>query len=464
MQYYLRTFRGYRRMPELPGSVGAGMRVGSLGYSAGGYIVVLISLYCGCFAFTLIQSLVNTVLPLFLDGYGADSKMIATAMGALPYLAAVAINPVISFRSDRLRSSRGRRIPFLWYSAPVIAVFIALAGWSGEALVWLAQYYPGVGAGNIPLAVCLFFSLGYLLVFMVPMAVIWYLFPDVVPSAHMARFFGIFQVVGSLAGIVAMKGLLPLTEEYLPWVFSGAGLFYWLTVWMMCRLVREGEYPPVPAGDSGRTLLECCRVYIKECYSIPFYYWFFWTMALNDVSLLCRGLFNTLYAQKQLGMPLAEFGTVMMWYGVVGLAISVPVGWLADRFHPLRVYGAGGILVILVNCIGFYWVQDSWSFGVITMGLAVVYAIQNVCTVPVFVAILPKELYGQFSSANAIFRGVVMIVGSVAGGFVIDRLGYQYIYAWDFIFTLLGFGCWIGLYLGWKRRGGPARYTAPVAH
>ena len=147
----------------------------------------------------------------------------------------------------------------------------------------------------------------------------------------------------------------------------------------------------------------------------------------------------------------------------MGLVLSLPLGWLSDKFHPMRVFGISLVLVIAVNCFSFFFVHDAASFRVTWILLAVVYTMQGVSTIPVFVTILPPSLYGQFSSANALFRAVFMAICGYGGGKLFDWLGdYQYIYAWDFIFTAISFLCFIGLYHAWRRRGGPAHYTAPI--
>ena len=49
------------------------------------------------------------------------------------------------------------------------------------------------------------------------------------------------------------------------------------------------------------------------------------------------------------------------------------------------------------------------------------------------------------------------------GGLLFDLIGdYQYIFAWDFLFTVLAFLCFVKLYRDWQKRGGRRSYVAPV--
>ena len=230
----------------------------------------------------------------------------------------------------------------------------------------------------------------------------------------------------------------------------------------MGKTVREGAYP---ASDSDEefSLCKMVRSYFRECYSIPFYYGFFIMIALSDVSTICRAMFNFLYAQESLGLSYQEYGNVMGWGGVIGLVLSLPVGFLVDRFHALRVYAAGLFLVVVVNIVSFFYVNDFVTFYISSLLLSVVYTIQGAATLPCFVAILPKEYYGQFSSANALLRAAFMALCGMGGGMLFDLLDdYQYIYAWDFLFTIGALISFFVLYRGWRRRGGPDHYRPPL--
>jgi len=259
-------------------------------------------------------------------------------------------------------------------------------------------------------------SVGYQIFFLIVGSIIYYLFPDVIPERFIGRFMALFSLTGSLAGFIFSRWLLPFGENHLGWLFTAVSLFYLAVIVLMGRTVREGAYPPPDDAGKPFSPVGMVRSYFRDCYSIPFYYSFFIMMALSDVSTVCRAMFNFLYAKNTLGLSYAEFGEIMGWGGVVGVLLSFPVGLLVDRFHALRVYAFGLLLVVAVNLFSFFLVHDYRSFLVSSLLLAVVYTIQGAATLPCFVAILPKAYYGQFSSANALLRAAFMAVCGAGGG------------------------------------------------
>lgn len=450
----MRDGRGYHTVSIKNGD--SEYRVGSLLYTGRGLLVTVMFIMIGATGFYFTTALVGTLLPVEMEKLGSSNALIALFITTIPYILNMVITPFVSFRSDRLRTAWGRRIPYILWSAPFVALSMVLIGWTPT--LCRAAGLPQ----NLALVVLAMVLIGFQVSYLIVASVIYYLFPDVIPEKFIGRFMAFFSLIGSAVNFVFPRYMLPFGEQYVHWLFTGIALFYLVTIVFMCRTVREGKYPEDTSGQTF-SLVGMVRSYFRECYSIPFYYGFFIMMALSDVSVVCRTMFNFLYAQKNLGLSYAEFGTVTSWGGLVGVILSFPVGWLVDKFHALQVYAAGLILVIGVNAVSFFWVRDYASFYISTLLLAVVYTIQNTATLPCFVAILPKAYYGQFSSANALLRAVFMAACGAGGGILFDWLkNYQYIYAWDFLFTTGALISFAVLFRNWKKRGGPDHYCAPL--
>ncbi len=61
----------------------------------------------------------------------------------------------------------------------------------------------------------------------------------------------------------------------------------------------------------------------------------------------------------------------------------------------------------------------------------------------------------------AMVSAITLVLANAGGGWFIDRLGYQYIYVWDFLFTSVGFVLLLWVYGKWKRLGGDRNYVPP---
>ena len=173
--------------------------------------------------------------------------------------------------------------------------------------------------------------------------------------------------------------------------------------------------------------------------------------------------------------------------GVMVFLLKIPLGCLVDKFHPLRIYNFGMILVVLTNLVSIVVFRNPAAtcdvlnrllpaslalgdenagyvlFFAVTMLLSLVYAIQFVAELPMFVALLPHDRYGQFCSAHAMFRAVMVMICGWGGGKFIEWTGnnYLYMYVWDAGFTILSLASMLWLFRLWKKLGGDQAYVAP---
>ena len=157
----------------------------------------------------------------------------------------------------------------------------------------------------------------------------------------------------------------------------------------------------------------------------------------------------------------ADYGEVIA-YGALGSALVVlPLGKIMDRTHPIYLYFIGGIIIIVTNVLGYFFVWGPKSFMIIGISMAVVYAIQNLAGTPLGISLMPRDKYGQFCSAQAILVSLTVSAGSVLAGKLIDRFGYRVIFVWDFTITALATLALLVVLYDWKRLGGRKGYQPP---
>lgn len=125
-------------------------------------------------------------------------------------------------------------------------------------------------------------------------------------------------------------------------------------------------------------------------------------------------------------------------------------GFLINKLKAIRIYIASGFAIIFLNIFGYFWVNDYKTFYVVGVMIVIVYSVQNLCNLPMFADLFPKDRFGQFSSANAMMNSLLMIVANFGGGLAIDYFGYRFIFIWDSIFTVLATVVLIYVYIKWK--------------
>ena len=439
--------------------------VGTLSYTRKSLASLFYWLLWGDFCYILMEQVMPQLLPLFLDRFNVSSAFIAILVITMPEVINFVLNPIISTISDRTRSRWGRRRPYLLFSAPFVGIFLALLGWSAQiGRFFHDSMLSGVlSVNSVVLIIATILVFFYKIFDIFCTAVLYYIFNDVVPHRLIGIFMALFRMVGIVAIFIFQRYLMRFADGYMPWLFTGVALLYVAGMTMMCLMVKEGEYPPINEDEKNKGIIFQLKLYFKECYSMPFYVWFFTGVALNTVSTSCRGAFNVLFATKELGLSIGDFGLAMSYYSLVVFILMLPAGYLADKIHPLLMYIVGGFLISLVNVFGFFIVNSYNTFLVMTILLAVVYVMHTASYLPMHVAILPQSKYGQFCSAGVMIRSLLMILTSGFSGWFLDLMGlYRYLYVWDLVFTMLGTFCLLVAYVKWRKLGGAKGYVPPI--
>ncbi len=449
--------------------------VGTLRYTLGGLIELCFWLLLGDFAYNLIDLVIPSVLPLTLQEAHASNATIGLLVGTLGSIVNVIINPIVSFQSDRHRGSWGRRIPYILFGTPFIAVTMIGVGYADQMGNWLhglpvLQSFSPTGLMFASLTVALIlFQIFYLLA----ASVYYYLLNDVVPHVVIGRFYGLFRLVGAVGGFVFNRFILRYADAATTrrWIYISMGLVWLVCFLLMCWRVKEGEYPP-PApragGNIGNRVIKGIQTYVRECFSIPFYWWLYLASACYTMATVPFITFRLLLA-KDLGMDLGQAGDLVSWIFVGGVVLYLPLGWLADKVHPLRLNFIGVMLTFIVLTLSSLLVHSPASFWLFTLLWAVAWLCFTASGPAMVFLLLPRERFGQFGSAIAISGSIAGALANYGGGRFVDWLGaihvagspYRGVFWWGAAFSGMSLVCMVMLYRGWLARGGRKHFVAP---
>lgn len=439
-------------------------RIGTLTYTRMGLISMFLVLYIGVFAMSGVGLAVPNLVPIFLKQMDLSNAVIGILIGSIPAVINVVVNPIVSVKSDRTRTRFGRRSPFMYVGVPGVAFCLITIGLLTIYTPKIAEELIGIlSPAQFTIVSMAFFMIWFQVFSNLGLSVFYYFCTDVVPGKLIGRFMAIFMLFNAAGGFFFSYVMMPLAQKNMPLVFilEGVGLlFAFLLIFVT---VREGKYPvPVVEPTKGANFFQQTMRFFKECFGIRFYVLVFLGFAVNDVSTLCRGFFSALYA-KDLGMDLAEYGKLLSICAVICAGLTIPLGLVIDKINPFRVYIIGAITIVITNFAGFFLVKDALSFQWVVLANAVVYTLQMASQLPSYVVLFPKERYGQFSAANAIFSTGLMAIFSYVGGAFIDLMGdYRYMFLWDAVFTTIGLVILVIVYFDWIKYGGPDHFTAPT--
>ena len=217
---------------------------GTLSYTLGGLVVLFFWLLWGDFALNLKERSVPDALKFLLKHFQASDLVLALLVTSLPQTMALVVAPIVSYQSDRLRSRWGRRIPFLFATAPLAFLSMVGLAYSPPIGRWLMH---AVGAHSENAAIVASFGVFWGIFELCSIIAANVVFPglinDVVPRPVLGRFFGMFRIVSLGAGMVFQWFLLGQVETYFVPIFLTIGSLYGLSFMLMCFNVRESAHP-----------------------------------------------------------------------------------------------------------------------------------------------------------------------------------------------------------------------------
>lgn len=453
-------------------------RVGTLTYTKAALFSLFAWLLWGDFCLILVQTAVPSVLQVNVNAMGAPNWVLGLVLATIPGILNMTVCPAASFWSDRFRSRWGRRIPFLFLATIPLVFFLVLLAFSTQLGTWLhGAIHGGFSQTAVILTVVCVLVFFFQVFFMVVGSVYYYLFNDVVPAEVLSRFMALVRVFGVLGGAVFNWFFLKYAASHMTEVFLITAGLYGTAFLLMSWKVKEGEYPPPPAhADGGTGLVSSVKTFFVESYSIRFYWLFFLANTCYALTSVAAG-FAILQA-RSIGVDLDFFGKTAAIAGAVGAVLLYPAGILSDRLHPLRVMIWATIALLVIQPVWLVFLFQDFSPAVahglfvgITIIVTAAYTLFIAAELPMYMRILPKERYGQFSSANAMVRSLAIIVGGLAAGFLLDQVAVIFPakdYCYRFI-PIWSIACWGGslfflrrLYSEWQKRGGINAYSPPL--
>ena len=429
-------------------------RVGTLSYTRRGLVRLFSWLLWGDLAWAIRDRSVGPVLQLLLKQFQASDTLAGLLSGTFPAAIGLILGPIISFRSDHYRSRRGRRLPFLLFSAPAAAVSILGLGFSpvlGAALHrTLGAHSPGLFPSV--LIVLALWWVAFDFATTITNSIFGALINDVVPHLVIGRFYGLFRAVSLLVGIAFNYWLLEKAEAHYQWMFAAIAAIYGVGVVIMCLRLREGVYPPAPPaqGSGASRFFLAVRVYFRQCFTHPYYLWFFAASHLSVLAMVPVNLYTVFFA-KSVQMSISSYGKYVACTYVISLCLSYVLGTLADRFHPLRLSMVAIVLYGLAALWGGLFATTKDTFGVALLAHGVLSGCYYTASASLNQRLLPKENFAQFASAAGLVGAAFNILLPPLLGYCLDLSGHNYrltFYAGS-VLSLVALGCYAVLYRLW---------------
>jgi maltose/moltooligosaccharide transporter len=400
-------------------------------------------LLLGDTAWALKERAVPDLFKAQLREFSQDTVLLNILFGALPAIIAMLVGPVVGAWSDRTRTRLGRRIPFLLVCAPLVSA--SLVGLAYSDL--LGQYFwhlagaPEAQRFQFTVAcMCLFWTL-YELFSILANALFIALINDTVPHPILGRFFGMFRII-SLGIGVAFFYLLFNNDlpEIARTVMLSIAAAYVAGFMILCKGVKEPDYPP-PETAQATSGLRLLRV---EGEGAPwFYLLLFATLAVATICVLPVNI-NSYNAIGQFGVDRTSYGRAVAAAYSISIVLALPVGWLADRFHPLRVGFVALGLYALSMLFAWAMVDDRLSFLIWFVVHGVLAGTFLTGTAALLPALLPRARFSALAALSASMTALLTVVFTLGMGALLDWNGgdFRVIFLVAGVMAALGTVCW----------------------
>ncbi|HOE69776.1 MAG TPA: MFS transporter [Brevefilum sp.] len=382
----------------------------------------------GFFGVSVIWSVYNAFVPLFLDErFGLHAGFISFIM-VLDNIAALVIQPPLGIFSDRVRSPIGRRLPFIVVGAPVAAGMFGL--------IPHAQVLPLFIFSCITLLLAMAF-------WRTPVVA---LMPDTTPSEHRSPANGVINLMGGLGTVLAtlIGGPLYNINPAYPF-YLGGGLVTLAAILVLIFIREPKEYiasklhlADKAEGSQMETnvLKNISNVFTQKDKSALFILLsiLLWFIAWNSLET-----FFTLFGVNHLGLTGGDSAFQISFTGLSFMLMAIPAGILARKFKRKRVISAG-LWVMIATMILIYLIPGNIlttkfaslmgsGFYVISIILIVAgfgWAMINVNSLPMVVDMTDDERIGTYAGLYYFFSQLAATIGPVLFGWSIQLSGNNY--------------------------------------
>ncbi len=444
-------------------------RTGTLSYTKGGLFVLSLWLLWGDFAFSFFEAVFSRFIPIYLKDLEASNTLIGVMTGSFAGLVNVLFLPGISRWSDNLRTRIGRRIPFLYVVTPLTVGFLVAIGFAPEIGAWMHGRFPAtlfapISKGALILGFLCVFAVGFHFFNMILVNSYNWLIRDVVPLEVMSRFLAWFRIVGTVSTVFFLWFVFPHLLTHRKEICLVIGLFYLVAFLLMCRRVKEGDYPPPPTQENRPGVFKMFVIYFRECLQVPLYRHFFLAYLLVIAATNCAGSFHVLFVKDTLGIHMDEMGRIFSYTAALSAIVFFPVGWLCDRFTPIQVTLTAIIAMSFATVLGFIFVHTQRDYLIYALVLQLPSVGWQLGSMATTMKLFPSEKFGQFSGALNVFGCGALIIGNILIGLLMDffHSDYRMSFLWTAFFCASAVFPMLLVFRGWKMHGGRDGYVPPL--
>lgn len=385
----------------------------------------------GFFTVSLVWSIYNLAVPLYLDELGLSGTQVGIVM-TIDNIFALLFLPLFGTLSDRTWTRYGRRMPYLLVGIPLSAIAFFVLPFTIGSLTFL-------------MTAVIFLNL-FMSIYRAPTVA---LMPDVTPRPLRSKANGIINFMGGLGSSASffLSSILFKMGEYVPYAVV-AGIMF-ITIILMYNLVKEPEVleyekdknrANVDSAQSEDRGAKVADNTVKEqergkLLSLIFILLaiFFWYTGFNAI----EAFFST-YGQVILGVDKSISSVYLTVFSAVFLLFCIPAGLIAGKFGRKKTI-LSGLIVIIVAFIAMIFIRDAIPiYFAMTFG-GIGWALININSYPMVVEMTSNAGIGKYTGYYYFFSMLAAIISPILYGFIKDMLGDGLMFIYSTIAMVIAF-------------------------
>ncbi len=369
--------------------------------------------------------LYDQMIPLMLEATFHLSATIIGVIMSFDNILALFMLPLFGTLSDKIDTKLGKRTPFILIGTLLAASFMILFP--------IASNIKSLMLFILALAVTLIAMQSY----RSPAVA---LMPDLTPKPLLSKANAIINLMGAVGGILSLVLIKLLVPEgvsnYLPLFISVAAIML-MSVAILIITVKEKklaaeiekqEESIEENTNQGKKLpKDVMRSLIFILLSIAF-----WFMAYNAVT----SAFSR-YAAAIWNKGAGGSATLMLIATAVATLSYLPIGMLSNKFGRKKMILFGVSLLGLSFLAGSFIKELSWIAYIIFGCVGIAWASINVNSYPMVVSMASVGDVGKYTGIYYTFSMSAQIITPILSGIFIDLLGYQILFPYAVICSLL---------------------------
>lgn len=372
----------------------------------------------GMFGISIASGIYNSYVPLFIRHYVPSVALIGLIV-SIRTLMGVVLNMYFSARSDRTATRFGRRLPYILIGMPLTGLLFIAFPWE-------------IGAGFL-ITLDIIYAIASNTFYAPTIA----LMPDVTPVANRSQASGIINGLAGLAALLAffVGPFLFHIGRQVPFLVVGV-LFFIIPAVMYWR-IREPKAPVVtPDGVGLQHLWHAAQRIVARPDKTALWLLiavFFWSGGESSVET-----FFVTYGVYHLHLASSVAVITIGLFALAYLIFAVPSGFLVERITRRAVILVGTVgLSLAFLAISFF--VDVWSIRILALVGGFFWAVVNINGYPWFSTLASPSDVGAFTGLWLMAAGLGNFICQPAIGFLMDRLGYTWLFYGSGFAVLLGF-------------------------